>query len=491
MRKWVGDDGQLCREAAAIPWRETQEAANAAYDRGGDCQFTTFVAYEWTGAESGAANMHRNVIFRNAVVPSLLIDSVTYPTDHALWDALDAQCINSGSACDALVIPHNSNLSNGYAYDGLDDQGEPYTAAQAAQRQRLEPLIEIMQHKGASECYYGVLREGPGVAPDELCAFEQLPKRSQGRTFFGSSAPLPDTGFMREILRKGFGIERRTGVNPYKTGFIGSTDTHLSAAGAVAEPMYLGHGSGEEADKISEQGELPPGMLEMEKNPGGLAVVYAEENSRDSLFAGMRRKETYATSGPRIGLRFFGGWHYPADLCASSEFVARAYADGVAMGGELPERAAGAAGPRFAVAAMKDAGVPNTPGTDLQRIQVIKGWLDASGAPQERVFEVAGSSDNGAGVNLDTCETTGQGAQNLCTVWQDPTYEKTQSAWYYARVLENPTCRWSQRMCNARQVRCDAPEGPPKGFEGCCAASHRPVIQERAWSSPIWVSAQP
>ena len=489
---FCGEEHQNCLAASKIPWQETQDAAEAAYDRSVDCQFTSFVGYEWTGMGPGAANLHRNVIFRNEVVPQLPVDSVEYPTDHALWDGIDAQCIKSDSGCDALIIPHNSNLSDGYMYDGLDDSGEPYTAEQAAQRQRLEPLIEIVQHKGSSECYYGVLRTGTGIAQDELCAFEQLSKRSMGRKFFGSDAPQLDTGFVREILRQGMAIEQRTGVNPYKTGFVGSTDTHISAAGGVAEDGYPGHGGGGQIGRSVQPGALPVGLPDkLEYNPGGLAVVYAEENSRDALFAAMRRKETYATSGPRIGLRFFGGWDYPADLCAASDFVAAGYERGVPMGGDLPARSGksgdeNSVSPVFAVSAMKDAGTESKPGTDLQRLQIIKGWLDADGAPRETVFDVAGNPANGASVDLNTCATSGRGAQNLCAVWRDPAYDAAQHAWYYARVVENPTCRWSQRMCAAKKVRCDDPAGPPEGYEGCCEASHRPIIQERAWSSPIW-----
>jgi hypothetical protein len=231
---------------------------------------------------------------------------------------------------------------------------------------------------------------------------------------------------------------------------------------------------------------VPPGLPDkLEYNPGGLAVVWAQENSRDALFQSMRRREVYGTSGPRITSRFFGGWDYAADLCSDPQRVPRAYASGVPMGGQLPAPR-GSGKPTFLVAASQDAGTAAVAGTPLQRLQIVKGWVDADGAPRQQVFDVAGDAENGATVDLHSCQRRGAGFAQLCTVWTDQGFRPEQQAYYYSRVLENPTCRWSQRICNARGVDCNRPESIGKGLEGCCAVQHRPVIQERAWSSPIW-----
>ena len=291
-------------------------------------------------------------------------------------------------------------------------------------------------------------------------------------------------GYVRQILREGQKIEKAVGVNPYKLGFIASSDTHISAPGYTDEDSFVGHGGGGGDLSVAGIPDKP------EYNPGGLAVIYAEQNSRESLFAGLKRKETYGTSGPRIQLRFFGGWDYPEDLCQSPELVKTAYAGGVPMGSDLAASKTTSGdsrkAPSFVVKALKDPGTPAQAGTDLQHVQIIKGWVNAKGEHNEQRYEVAGNKENGAKVDINTCQPSGQGAKSLCSVWTDPDFDADQHAWYYARVLENPTCRWTQHICVANKISCDDPAGPPKGFESCCAADHQPVIQERAWSSPIW-----
>jgi hypothetical protein len=411
-------------------------------------------------------------------VPDLPPSFIEYPRAEELWQALDSQCREKGNGCDALVIPHNSNLSAGYMFSGLDDLGAPMTEDYAATRARFEPLVEIMQHKGASECYFE-----RGVTEDELCAFEQLPKDNIAGY---NEPPKPDTGFVRAVLADGMAIEQRLGINPYQFGVIASTDTHLGAPGAADEDRFLGHGGA----GVPARDEIPPGLPDkLEYNPGGLAVVWAEENSRDALFDALRRRETYGTSGPRIVARFFGGWDYPDDLCQAADRVARAYDKGVPMGGVLGEAPAGGAKPAFLVAASRDPGTAGNPGIPLQRIQIVKSWIDDGGGRGEQVFDVAGSADNGAWVDLSSCETGGPGHAELCTVWTDEAFDSSQQAVYYARVVENPSCRWSQRMCAAAGVDCDVPATIGEGYEGCCAAAHRPTIQERAWTSPIWYSS--
>jgi hypothetical protein len=270
-------------------------------------------------------------------------------------------------------------------------------------------------------------------------------------------------------------------VNPFAFGLIGSTDTHLGTPGLVEERGYPGHGGA--GKPLGEA--LPDALLDpIEFNPGGLAVLWAEENSRESLFAAMQRREAYATSGPRIALRFFGGFGLDANLC-DGDFANRGYAQGVPMGGELPPPHALDAAPSFAVWALKDPGTADAPGVALQRLQMVK--LDlADGAVRETVVDVAGHADNGASVDTQTCEPQGAGDAQLCTVWRDPDFDPDADALYYARVVQNPTCRWSTFACNAAGERCDGPGGARPGWEACCDDAYPKTVQERAWTSPIW-----
>lgn len=471
-----GEDDRLCLAAARGPWQEMQAAAEAHYDRSEACEFTTFVGYEWTGSEpESGGNLHRNVVFRNARVPELPISFIDSPAAVELWQGLDRQCNGAPGQCDALVIPHNANLSAGYMYSGRRDDGSPMDAAYARLRRQFEPLAEIMQHKGASECFYQA-----GVTQDELCAFEQLPEDNISGF---DSPPQPDTGFLRRALSDGLQLQQRLGVNPYQQGFVASTDTHLGTPGAAAEDRFPGHGGA----GVPAAESVPLGLPDkLEYNPGGLAVLWAAENSRDALFAAMRRREAYGTSGPRIVTRFFAGWDYPQDLCRQPDRIERAYAGGVPMGGELSAPPGAGAAPTFLLAARQDPGTAASPGMPLQRIQVIKAWVDERGERHERVLDVAGSADNGASVDPDTCEPRGQGHPQLCAVWRDSQFDASQAAYYYSRVVENPSCRWSQRLCLAAGVDCDAPGSVPEDFANCCSAAHRPTVQERAWTSPIW-----
>jgi hypothetical protein len=470
-----GEQGERCLAAALAPWQEMQEAAEASYDRSTECSFTTFVGYEWTGMSGyTGGNLHRNVVFRNATVPRLPASFIDEPTAPRLWDSLDRHCNQAGEGCDSLVIPHNSNLSAGFMFSGALDNGDAMTPQYAQTRQRHEPLVEIVQHKGASECYFE-----QGVTEDELCAFEQLPVDNIAGL---NDPPRPDTGFIREALGDGLQLQRQLGVNPYKFGVIASTDTHLGTPGAAEEDRFLGHGGA----GVPARDAVPPGLPDaLYYNPGGLAVVWAQQNNRDALFAALRSKETYATSGPRIVSRFFGGWNFDTQLCAAPQRIAMAYASGVPMGGDLPA-ASGDQGPSFLVIAAQDNGTLDSPGTPLQRIQIVKGWIDDSGERRERVFDVAGDANNGATVDTSSCQTSGAGFAQLCAVWADQEFNPEQHAYYYSRVIENPTCRWSQRMCAAAAVNCSDPATIGEGFEVCCEDSHRPVIQERAWSSAIW-----
>ena len=472
---FCGEGGVDCYRAGKSRWMDVQEAAERAYDRSSACSFSSFIGYEWTGDTN--TNLHRNVIFRNEKVVELPISYVETPTPEGLWHQLQDQCLSKGDGCDVLAIPHNSNLSAGTMFPG-PEAGRLSTAA-AKFRAEMEPLLEVMQHKGDSECWFG-----PGGSPDELCAFEKLPYSLFSGKFMPSLAePVrPEYGFARRILADGLRHETKSGANPYRMGLIGSTDTHLGTPGAADERRHQGHGG---AGKAAASG-LPAGLPDdIENNPGGLAVLWAEENTRDALFAAMKRREAYGTSGPRMKVRFFGGWEYPEELCQRADFVRQGYAGGVPMGGVLPA-ADGKIAPRFAVRALRDPGTAAHLGMPLQRIQIIKGWVDDDGAVHERVYDVAGNPHNGARVNTATCEVSGAGFDQLCAVWSDPYFNVGQSAYYYARVVENPSCRWSQYICNANGVDCNQPETIKEGLEGCCAPEHRPVIQERAWTSPVW-----
>jgi len=213
-------------------------------------------------------------------------------------------------------------------------------------------------------------------------------------------------------------------------------------------------------------------------------VLFAEENSREALFAAMRRREAYGTSGPRLVVRFFGGYGFDPDLCGSPRFAEEGYARGVPMGAVLPPPSEGAS-PSFAIWALRDPGSADAPGALLQRVQIVKGWLEGE-TLRERVYEVAGTPESAADVDLASCEPRGAGADQLCTVWSDAEFDPRAPAFYYARVVENPTCRWSARLCLAAGVDCREPARVPAGFEDCCGEDHRWTVQERAWTSPIW-----
>jgi hypothetical protein len=332
----------------------------------------------------------------------------------------------------------------------------------------------MMQHKGDSECINGLPEVS--TAPDELCDFEkwqQPPLKDCGPDGTGAGG-LGMIGcvswrdYVRNALKIGLSEQLRLGVNPFKLGVIASTDTHSGTPGAVDEKQFTGHTG---ALDDSPSGMLAPSSTIGNRaldNPGGLAAVWAEENSRDSIFDAFKRRETFGTSGPRMQIRFFGGWNYDSSICTDPELVEKGYSGGVPMGGDLPH---GNGAPKFVVAATADE-------TPLQRIQIIKGWVDASGELREQVFEVAGDPANGASVDA-SCKPTGSGAMTLCGVFRDPSFDAARPAFYYARAVEDPTCRWSTFICNTLSP-------VEKSNLGCDKLPQ--AIQERGWSSPIWYS---
>ena len=475
-----GADNARCLARAQSTWRELQDIAHE-FNRPG--VFTTFVGYEWTGNPHGN-NLHRNVIYGNDRVPALPIGYFEANTPEKLWAQLHETC---AAPCEVLAIPHNSNQSNGRQFPALREDGSPLSPERAKLRARTEPLVELIQAKGESECHTGVGTE------DELCLYEKLERRpvcsadpdaaSCARACAGDGSPegcIAPNNYVRNALKLGLELKREAGVNPYKLGFIGSTDTHNGTPGGTDESDYQGHHGFE--DGTPARRALRPEIKEFsasrEKGSGGLAGVWAEQNTRAALFAALQRRETFATSGTRITVRFFAGWHFPEVIDTNTDLAALGYGKGVTMGSDLPAPGTDTA-PRFILWAMKDP-----EGVNLQRMQVIKGWLDRDGS-REQVYDAACSDgltpdpvthrcpDNGAGVDLNDCSVSaGKGAAQLKALWQDPDFNSEQPAFYYVRVLENPSCRWSTW---------EALREGTKPFDDVDL-----TIQERAWSSPIW-----
>ena len=492
-----GEDGERCRDALRSAWQETIRAAQAWDDSSAACERTTFIGYEYSSLRLGS-NLHRNVIFRNEIVPRRPFSYLDAQREWQLWEHLRDDCIESGSGCDAIAIPHNSNISNGrmFAVDYPEAADFEAQVARARLRARVEPLVEVMQHKGDSECR--VEMEGILGAPDEACGFEKFSdvryRDDEGRAgapgacwdwmadslpHLGPGACMNHRNYVRYVLTEGLREWERLGVNPTKFGIMASTDTHNGMAGGVDERTFPGHVGIIDDDPLQRVSE-EPGMGNVSNNPGGLVGVWAEENSRDAIFDAMQRREVFGTSGPRIRPRFFGGFELPEDLCDRPDAVARADARGVPMGGDLATSSAGAS-PAFWVSALADVGTVEQPGSDLQRIQIVKGWVDEGGQLHQRVVDVAGG-DNGASVDPLTCEPQGEGARSLCGVWRDPDFDASRPAVYYARVLENPSCRHSAWAC----LEWPASERPP----GCEHRAMERFVKERAWTSPIWFTPE-
>ncbi|MGZ6013486.1 MAG: DUF3604 domain-containing protein, partial [Caulobacteraceae bacterium] len=443
--------GQMPKEfsapdVAGRAWTDVKEAAARNNDPG---RFTTFVAYEYTSAPDGR-NLHRNVIFRTAKVPTLPYTATMSPNPEDLWRTMDAW---RGKGIDVLAIPHNSNGSDGLMFEQTKRDGSPMDRAYAELRMRNEPLAEITQIKGTSETH-------PSLSPnDEWSNFEIMER------YIGSNHPVTKFhgSYVREALKDGILMQETKGFNPFKFGFIGSSDTHNAAPGSVEERNFFSKVGRSDGTPVL-RGSVPPNGAKtwpadtpdsahaagpyQAWGASGLAGVWAEENSREAIFAALRRKETFATSGPRIRVRFFAGYDFPDDLPKHTNLVHEAYAKGVAMGSDLHPSAGRA--PKFLIWGVRD---PNS--GYLQRAQIVKGWVE-NGKAREQVFDVACSDklvlnkttwrcpDNGAGVNLATCEPDRfKGDVELRTLWTDPTFKPNQRAFYYLRVLENPSCRWS------------------------------------------------
>ena len=462
-------------------WAETINAAERHNQPG---EFTTFAGYEFTAMtivsqeQGSAANLHRNVIFKNQA-PDQVFSTLDSRNPEDLWDWMTEQ---RAGGVDSLAIPHNSNGSNGEMFALETYTGEPLTEAYALTRLANEPLVEITQIKGTSETH-------PMFSPnDEWADFEQYDY------FIGSSAKstVNEGDYIRPALSRGIALEAELGANPYAFGFIGSSDTHIAAA-TLKEETHWGKFPTDGASPQQRSSVPPDGYTSWEDVPeatnrrmltgakfsaSGLVGVWADANTRDDLFDAMRRRETFGTSGPRMKVRLFAG-DYSEDILTATDLLDQAYKSGVPMGGEIDGD--DTASPSFVAWAIQDPG-----SAPLQRLQIIKVSAD-NGAAQETVYDVACSggdapdpvthrcADNGASVDVGTCETTpGAGVGELKALWRDPDYNPDKVSAYYVRVLENPTCRWSTWDA----VRAGTPPNPKLPM----------TLQERAWSSPIWVN---
>jgi len=450
-------------EVAGTVWKQNTQMADAANQPG---KFTAFCSYEYTSMPT-AMNLHRNVFFRDCrKLPAMPFSALNSQHPEDLWAWMDGQ---RKAGNELLAISHNGNLSDGRMYPTeVDSRGRPIDEAYAATRMRNEPLTEIVQVKGASEVH-------PLLAPnDEYAGWEIL------SVLLGDPpgrVPHIVGGYIRQALKDGLAFQDVRGYNPYKFGFAAGADAHNSATPYRQDNFFGAHGVADGTIQVRMSGHDFSGIDVRRERPAGLTGVWAEENTRASLFDGMKRKETFAVSGPHIKVRFFGGWGYTPQTLAAADWVKQGYAGGVPMGGDLPPMAGKA--PTFLVWAVKDPTSAN-----LDRVQVVKGWT-VDGQSFERVYDVAWSGDRkpnkwtgvvgpvGSTVNLETATYTNTiGAVELKTAWTDPDFDPSQHAFYYARVLEIPTPRWT--TIQAKELGIAPPDVVPA------------ATQERAWSSPIW-----
>jgi len=448
----------------ALAWQKQVDAANKHYAPG---KFTTIIAFEWS-SQPNSKNLHHNVFFRDDIGPDRVFSAFDSVHREDLWTYQEYQ---REQGHENISIPHNSNVSNSAMFALHTSNGEPIDKRWAERSTRNSPAVEIVQTKGSSETH-------PALSPnDEFAGFEDKFTHLLGS---GGVLGLLDKSFVRNALIDGVGFQEMIGANPFKYGIVAGADSH-NGASDNEESNYFGvHGNTDKTVEIrlgstgSVAGE-PPLFF----GTPGATGVWAPENTREAIFDGLARKETYGTSGPLIRLRFFGGWGYEEGLVDDADFVANAYAGGVPMGSDLPEQPDQASAPSFAVWAMKDPDSGN-----LDRIQIIKGWYDTRGYGFQKIYNVAWAD----GRELDsrgklppvgnTVDIAGASYENsigdneLAAVWTDPDFDPAQHAVYYVRVIEIPTPRWSTFDAKVKGVE------PPAEVDA--------TIQERAWSSPIW-----
>jgi hypothetical protein len=459
-------------------WMETIKAAEAYNDPG---RFTAFIGFEWT-SNTGGNNLHRNVIFRGTGAQAALVEPYTTlaplgsdnPAD--LWKYMAVTQEKTGS--EVLAIAHNGNLSNGRMFPMVEASGRAIDKEYVQTRARWEPLYEVTQTKGTGEAH-------PFLSPnDELAAFELWDRANLDGTV-PKTRDMLEFEYARSGLKNGLVLEARLGTNPFKFGLIGSSDAHTGLA-AMEEDNFFGKTAPQEPSPermtkaFFDNPKTGVRIMDWEVGASGYAAVWATDNSREAIFDAMKRRETYATTGSRMIVRFFGGWEFAAADASDRLPAAIGYGKGVPMGGDLVAAPAGKA-PTFLVAALKDP-----IGANLDRIQIVKGWVDSDGRAQEKVYDVAWSGDRKpgrdgklppVGSTVDVANATWTntiGAPELIAVWKDPQFDPKLRAFYYLRVLEIPTPRWTAYDAKRFGVK-PLPET-------------RMTIQERAFTSPIWYS---
>ena len=434
--------------------REVWEGVVAIAEKHNDPgKFTTFAGYEYSSA--APAMLHRNVVYvggpthTRAWLPFSSYDSKN-PED--LWSHLERYRKESGS--DVIAIPHNTNLSNGQQFNTVTYDGKPLTRDYASTKSSIEPIMEVTQFKGDSETH-------PLISPnDEFADFETLRNPE--------TEEIARQSYARGALKTGLEFAVKLGVNPYKLGMIGSTDTHQGLATA-------------DEDNLADPGPYRYSSR-LQFSASGYAAVWARENTREAIFSAMKRREVYATTGPRITLRFFGGWDFESDDALGPHLAEIGYRNGVPMGGDLVQPGARREAPTFLLHAVKDP-----VGANLDRIQIIKGWRDIKGRLHEKIHDVAWSGDRsigkddklpavGSSVDVKSASYLNSiGSHSLSTTWTDPDFNSKEAAFYYVRVLQIPTPRWQTYDAS---------------FYNLKEISEPAVIQERAYSSPIWYTPQ-
>jgi hypothetical protein len=448
-------------ETTRSAWNDViVKAARDHYQPG---RFTTLAGFEWTAAPQ-AGNMHRNVIFRDLDrLPEVPLSALDTDNEEKLWAWMAEQ---EKKGAKLLAIPHNSNGSKGLMFEPVDNAGKPLTAEYARMRSHYEPLIEMMQIKGNSEVI-------PKFWPaDEFANFENAESL---QTFSGRT--YRKDNFVRWAVIKGLDYQSKLGANPFQYGFTGGTDNHNGLPSDVAENDYIGsHGGADKTVERRRSGEIDGWLKGPDANPGSIAGVWAAKNTRGAIWDAMSARESFVTSGPRIKPRIFCGAELPPRPADARTLVEQGYRSGVPMGGVM---SASSVVPTCTVYASKD---PN--GANLDRIQIVKGWVDATGEPRDKVFDVvwSGSRKSGANGKLPAVGNTVDlkkatytndiGAAELMGAWTDPEFDPKRPALYYVRVLEIPTPRWTtyDAVRNKLPLLADVPA----------------TIQERAWTSPIW-----
>lgn len=454
------------QDVIADTWKSIQAIAETHYQPG---EFTTFVAFEWS-SHSNAQNLHRNVIFRGADAPKLPFSSFSSPRPEDLWTYMERA---RRAGMDVMAIPHNSNLSDGAMFPmSADSFGSPLDAEYAERRNRNEPLVEISQIKGTSETH-------PRLSPgDEWADFEILDEIISHKSGNQGVIGRRVGSYVRNAYLNGIRLASESGFNPYRFGIIAATDSH-NASVPSDENNYTGKiGLSDYNAELRRSGRVA-GMPLQRFSAAGLAGVWAHENTREAIYDAMARKETFGTSGPRISLRMFAAEQFPDNFLETADWPQRAYAIGVPMGAELGAQQS----VEFLIAAKQDP--EDAP---LDRLQIVKGWF-VDGEMHEKIFDVSCAGGQAphpdrhrcpaveTTVNLRDCSYEREsGSPQLLAQWRDPEFQPEQAAFYYARVIQNPTCRWTtwDALRSGQPLLEEVP----------------PTLQERAWSSPIWVNTE-